>query len=135
MMGHNICFKGVIWKIIPKLFHLHLLIWSTGFGNLSRYKLELQMRKDYTLVNKLNLSSKFSKISLFCERAEIIFKVFQKLAYLPKELKLSSKFPKISLFGERGEIVIKVFQKLANLTKELKLSSKFSKNMLICQKS
>ena len=29
MMGHNICFKGVIWKIIPKLSHLPLLIWST----------------------------------------------------------------------------------------------------------
>ena len=30
MMGHNIHFKGVIWKIIPKLFLLPLLIFSTG---------------------------------------------------------------------------------------------------------
>ena len=30
MMGHNICFKGVIWKIIPKLSLLPLLIWTTG---------------------------------------------------------------------------------------------------------
>ena len=29
MMGHNICFKGVIWKIIPTLSLLPLLIWST----------------------------------------------------------------------------------------------------------
>ena len=29
MTGHNICFKGVIWKIIPKLTLLPLLIWST----------------------------------------------------------------------------------------------------------
>ena len=29
MMGHNICFKGVIWKIIPGLSFLPLLIWST----------------------------------------------------------------------------------------------------------
>ena len=30
MMGHNIHFKGVIWKIIPKLSLLPLLIWDTG---------------------------------------------------------------------------------------------------------
>ena len=32
MMCHNICvcFKGAIWKIIPKLSLLPLLIWSTG---------------------------------------------------------------------------------------------------------
>ena len=29
MMGHKIRFKGVIWKIIPKLSLLPLLIWST----------------------------------------------------------------------------------------------------------
>ena len=29
-MGHNICFEGVIWKIIPKLCLLPLLIWNTG---------------------------------------------------------------------------------------------------------
>ena len=29
MMGPNIRFKGVIWKIIPKLSPLLLLIWST----------------------------------------------------------------------------------------------------------
>ena len=28
-MGHNIYFKGGIWKTIPKLFFLPLLIWST----------------------------------------------------------------------------------------------------------
>ena len=28
-MGHNICFEGEIWKIIPKLSFLPLLIWST----------------------------------------------------------------------------------------------------------
>ena len=28
MMGHNICFKGVIGKIIPKLSLLPLLIWA-----------------------------------------------------------------------------------------------------------
>ena len=27
--GHNICFKEVIWKIIPKLSSLPLLIWCT----------------------------------------------------------------------------------------------------------
>ena len=32
MMGHNICFKGVIWKIILKFFLLPLLIWSTDTG-------------------------------------------------------------------------------------------------------
>ena len=30
MMGHNIRFKGVIWKIIPILSLLPLLSWSTG---------------------------------------------------------------------------------------------------------
>ena len=29
MMGHNIGFKGIIWKIIPKLSCLPLLILST----------------------------------------------------------------------------------------------------------
>ena len=29
MMGHNICSEGVIWKIIPKLFFLSLLICRT----------------------------------------------------------------------------------------------------------
>ena len=29
MMGHNIRFEGVIWRIIPKLSLLTLLIWST----------------------------------------------------------------------------------------------------------
>ena len=29
MKGHNICFKGVLWEIIPKLSLLDLLIWST----------------------------------------------------------------------------------------------------------
>ena len=28
--GHNVCFNGKIKKIIPKLFLLLLLIWSTG---------------------------------------------------------------------------------------------------------
>ena len=35
MTGHNICFKGVMWKIIPKLSLLPLLIlehWMTNFG-------------------------------------------------------------------------------------------------------
>ena len=31
MMGRNISFKGVIWKIIPKLSLLPLLNWSTGY--------------------------------------------------------------------------------------------------------
>ena len=31
MMGHNIYFKGVIGKIIPKLSRLPLLIWSTAY--------------------------------------------------------------------------------------------------------
>ena len=39
MIGHNIRFKGVIWKIIPKLFLLLLLsgaLWNcTGCGLLS----------------------------------------------------------------------------------------------------
>ena len=30
MIGHNIRFNGVIWKIIPKLSLLPLLIWSTA---------------------------------------------------------------------------------------------------------
>ena len=30
MMGHNICFEGIIRKIIPKPFLLHLLIRSTA---------------------------------------------------------------------------------------------------------
>ena len=30
MMGHNISFKGLIWKLIPKLFLLPFLILSTG---------------------------------------------------------------------------------------------------------
>ena len=29
MMGHKICFDGVILIIIPKLFLFPLLIWST----------------------------------------------------------------------------------------------------------
>ena len=29
MMGHKICLNGKIWKIIPKLSLLPLLIWST----------------------------------------------------------------------------------------------------------
>ena len=32
MMGHNICLKGVIWKIIPKLSLFPLLIWSAAKG-------------------------------------------------------------------------------------------------------
>ena len=32
MMGLNICFNGVIWKIIPKLSLLPLLIWSAGYA-------------------------------------------------------------------------------------------------------
>ena len=32
MMGHNIRFKEVIWEIIPKLFLLLLLVWSTGIA-------------------------------------------------------------------------------------------------------
>ena len=35
MMGQNICFKGVIWKIIPKLSLLSLLIWSTACTKIS----------------------------------------------------------------------------------------------------
>ena len=29
MMGHNICFKGVLWEIIPKISLLYLLMRST----------------------------------------------------------------------------------------------------------
>ena len=32
MMDHNICFKGGIWKITPKLSLLHILFWSTEGG-------------------------------------------------------------------------------------------------------
>ena len=41
LVGHNMCFKRVIWKIIPELSHLPLLIRSTeciegrGKGKLS----------------------------------------------------------------------------------------------------
>ena len=31
MMGHNICFGWVIWKIIPELSLQPLLIWNTDF--------------------------------------------------------------------------------------------------------
>ena len=35
-MDHKICFYGeIIWFIIPKLSLLPLLIWSTGFVNIS----------------------------------------------------------------------------------------------------
>ena len=30
MMSHNILLKGIMWKIIPKLSLLPLLIWSTA---------------------------------------------------------------------------------------------------------
>ena len=30
MVGHNLCFYVKLWKIIPKLSLLPLLIWSTG---------------------------------------------------------------------------------------------------------
>ena len=33
MMGHNIYFKGVIWKFIPKLSLLPHLIWSSDINN------------------------------------------------------------------------------------------------------
>ena len=33
MVGHKICFYGEIWLIIPKLFVVYLLIWSTVIGN------------------------------------------------------------------------------------------------------
>ena len=32
MMGHNIGFEGVIWKMVPKLSLLPLLIWSTDYS-------------------------------------------------------------------------------------------------------
>ena len=32
MRGHNVCFYAKIWKIIPKLSLLPLLIWSTEVG-------------------------------------------------------------------------------------------------------
>ena len=32
MMGHKMCSNGTIWKIIPKLSLLLLLIWSTVSG-------------------------------------------------------------------------------------------------------
>ena len=38
MMGRNICFKGVIWKIIPKLSVLPLLIWSIELQTCYRAK-------------------------------------------------------------------------------------------------
>ena len=34
MMDHKICFKGVIWKIIPLLSLLPFLTWSTGQSNM-----------------------------------------------------------------------------------------------------
>ena len=37
MMGHNIRFKGAIWKIIPKFFLLSLLIWSTEVAYATAY--------------------------------------------------------------------------------------------------
>ena len=43
MMGHNIYFKGVIWKIIPQLSLLPLLIQSTVYKNVKSllYSLDL----------------------------------------------------------------------------------------------
>ena len=32
MTGHNICFKAVMWKIIPQLSLLPILMWSIVYG-------------------------------------------------------------------------------------------------------
>ena len=36
MMGLKICFNGKIWRIIPKLSQIPILIWSTGQKNKKR---------------------------------------------------------------------------------------------------
>ena len=50
MMGHNIHFEGVIWKIIPKLSLLPLLIWSTG--HLKNHENHVQDRDTVVQANK-----------------------------------------------------------------------------------
>ena len=46
MMGHKICFYGVMWLIIPILSPLLLLIWSTALLfalSVTQYTVELHL--------------------------------------------------------------------------------------------
>ena len=52
MMGHSIHCKGVILKIIPTLFLLSLLIWSTEHAYKADVKMKFLGRIDYVSFTK-----------------------------------------------------------------------------------
>ena len=46
MVGHKICFYGEIWLIIPKLFLLPFLIWSTAIGTAVQRSMQFETEQD-----------------------------------------------------------------------------------------
>ena len=66
MIGHNKCFKGVIWKIIPKLSLLPLLIWSTESSVIKgRFQLFQMDRNSANVFSKFSVSTFYKEISKF----------------------------------------------------------------------
>ena len=53
MIGHNIRFKGIIGKIIPKLSFLPLLIWGTA---------DLHICDNFERVDSCLMSSKYTYV-------------------------------------------------------------------------
>ena len=65
MRGHNLCFNGIVVKIIPKLFQLPLLGWSSEFLS---DKTSLNQIDADTLVNwlKSTLMNRVNKVRVCC---------------------------------------------------------------------
>ena len=55
MKGHDICFKEAIWKIIPKLSILPLLIWSTDASVITLHAVSHLFSDHFTQVSDLRI--------------------------------------------------------------------------------
>ena len=60
MMGHNICFKGVIWKIIPKLSFLPFLSGALTYMELlTAFKSYVPNRNNHAVYRVLEIKPVF----------------------------------------------------------------------------
>ena len=65
MIGHKICFYGVIWIIIPKLSQLPLLLWSTD------YVVNLLARFQFTFYVCLNIETPIGNFFPICPKCQV----------------------------------------------------------------
>ena len=83
MMDHKICFYGMKWLIFPKLYLLHLLIWSTG--SLSDESLFFRRRKEFGPRGPNSFQQELTNISVLSRNFVTVPGLLKKWGLLRKQ--------------------------------------------------